>query len=157
MPRKTKIVTINQDGRDKGRRYLITEMSGSQGERWASRALSALAKSNPDMAEMKASGMAGIAALGLKVLLTIAWEDAEPLLDEMFATVAFIPDQSRPDVIRPLIEDDVEEVQTRVALRGEIIELHTGFSVNAALSKMAAAFKTVLSSQTTPTSPPASA
>ncbi len=158
MPRKTRTVTITTEGRDKGRSYLLTEMPAMQAEDWASRALTAVTQANPTIPEdVKFTGMAGVASLGIRTLSAIAWEDLKPLLAEMLTCVQFVPDPTRPNVVRPMIEDDVEEVGTLLMLRAEIIELHTGFSVAAELSKLGAAFKKVLSSSTTPTSQPASA
>ena len=38
-----------------------------------------------------------------------------------------MPDPSKPHVVRNLIEEDIEEITTRLKLRGEVWKLHTGF------------------------------
>lgn len=135
MARKTKIVTVEQDGRDKGKVFLITEMPASQGERWATRAFLALANAGIDIPQEAINmGMSAIAIIGIQSLARVAYKDAEPLLDEMMACVKAVPDPSRQIISRELIEEDIEEVFTRVWLRGEVFELHTGFSVAAAIS-----------------------
>lgn len=137
MARKVDTVEIEADNRDKGKRYLLTEMPASRAEKWATRALLALGRVNPEIPEDAASmGMAGIAAIGVSMFAKLAWEDAEPLLDEMFGCIQFLPATNSP---RPLLEDDIEEVTTRARLRSEVIKLHTGFSPAAELSKLGAA------------------
>ncbi|WP_347558576.1 hypothetical protein [Robbsia sp. KACC 23696] len=135
MARKEKTIVIEKEGRDKGKMFIIHEMPPSKAEKWAIRAILALAKSGVEVPDDIANaGMAGIAMLGLKAFGGLRYEDAEPLLDEMFAMVAVIPDPQNPAIKRgcggvgPLIEDDIEEVMTRLTLRKELFTLHTGFS-----------------------------
>jgi hypothetical protein len=139
--RKTAIVTIDAEGRDYGKVFLLREMPASRAEKWATKAFLALAKSGveipDDIAKM---GLAGIAAIGLKSLAGVSFADAEPLMDEMFACVTIIPDPSKTDVAnqtpihRSLVEDDIEEIATRLTLRKELFALHVNFSLPAAPS-----------------------
>lgn len=169
MARKTKLVPITTENRDKGKTFLLTEMSPVKAEKWATRALIAIARSGS--AEMPEGfkdelgnlGMAGIAALGARALTTIDFADAEPLLDEMMGCVELVPDASKIDqmtrlpVVRPMIADDIEEVSTILLLRSEVIELHMGFSPAAFLSTIGAAAKArALSSPDILTSPASS-
>lgn len=86
MARQVINYTVEQDGRDKGKCFVITEMPALQAERWAMRALLALMRSDPELPEgTELSGMAGLASAGLKALASIRWEDAEPLMDEMLS------------------------------------------------------------------------
>jgi len=140
MARKTKIVQISDENRDKGKCFLIREMPATQAEKWAARAFLALAKSGVEIPDDIANaGLAGIAAMGIRALGGMTFADAEPLLDEMFnSCVAVIPDPAKPEIFRgaggigALIEDDIEEVATRLKLRKEVFSLHTGFFQNAA-------------------------
>jgi hypothetical protein len=136
MPRKTEVVVIPLDGRDKGKAFQVTEMGAVQGERWATRALLALGRSGievPD--ELRGAGMAGIAIYGVRALARVAYEDAKPLLDEMLRCVKFVPDPRHPTFARDLViteegeGDDVEEISTLLYLRSKVFELHTGFSL----------------------------
>lgn len=128
MARKTKNVTITAEGRDKGKVFVLTEMSASRAEAWAARALLALMAGNVQLpAGIEKLGFAGLVQVGVRALTGLRWEAAEPLLAEMMTCVQVMPDPSKPTVVRPLIEDDIEEVATRIALRREIWELHTGF------------------------------
>jgi len=132
--RKTKLVTIEASNRDQGKTYLLTEMAASQAEKWAARAFLALAKSGIEIPDEAANaGMAGIATAGLQALGGIQWELAEPLLDEMFKCVKI----KMPLATRELIEDDIEEVSTRLFLRKELLELHLGFSLTESRSESA--------------------
>lgn len=136
MARNTVTYTVTDANRDNGKTFLITEMSAAQAEAWAMRAILALMDGKIDLPEgVELEGMAGIAKIGIKALAGLRWEVAEPLMKEMFDCIQIIPDPSRPQIVRPLIEQDIEEIMTRVKLRGEVWALHTGFSVTAALSK----------------------
>ena len=127
MARKTSGYTAT-DGRDQGKRFLITEMGASQGEAWAARALLALMANNAEIPEnFEELGMAGLAELGLRALSSLRWEVLSPLLEEMMACVQIIPDPKKAQVVRPLIEDDIEEISTRLSLRKEWWSLHMGF------------------------------
>lgn len=143
MARRTIDIRIETPGRDEGKVFRIREMSASQAERWAARALLALGHSGADIPDdIAAAGFAGVVSLGIRAFAAIPWEIAEPLLDEMMSCVSIMPDPSRPVVIRPLIEDDIEEVMTRLRLREEVIALHVGFSISAYLSKFREALST---------------
>lgn len=142
MARKTLTITIDAEGRDKGKTFLLTEMPASKGEKWAVRALLALARGGIEVPENIAGlGLAGIAIIGVQALSGLEWELAEPLMDEMFACIQIIPDATRPQVVRGLVEgtgsDDIEEVKTRIMLRKEILALHVEFFMDAALLKQA--------------------
>ena len=128
--RKTKHVTIDAEGRDKGKLFLITEMPASQAERWAFRAFQSLARSGVDIQDnIAGAGMAGMAVLGLKALAGIPFFEASELMDEMFSCIRIVRDPAHPETAMPLMEEDIEEVSTRLLLRTEVFELHTGFSM----------------------------
>jgi len=133
MARKEMTFVVEAEGRDKGKHFFIREMSASQAEEWAMRALMALAKAGVEMPdEMANAGLAGIASAGFQALGRMQFSDAKPLLDEMMACVQIVPDPAKPMVRRALIEDDIEEILTRLRLRKEVFELLTGFSLAAA-------------------------
>ena len=143
--RKTKTVTIAREGRDKGKTFLITEMGAVPAEKWAARALLALGRAGVEIPDDAAGiGAAAIIAAGLGAFRQMNFEDAEPLLDEMMACVQIVPDPTKRDamtqapIARPMMDGDVEEVATLAQLRAEVIEVHTGFSVTDALSKLGA-------------------
>lgn len=130
--RREKRFTITAEGRDKGKVFFLREMAAVPAEKWAARAILALLKSGVELPEgASSSGIAGLAAIGLKAFSRISWEDAEPLLDEMMGCVQVIPQTGVP---RHLFEEDIEEVLTLLTLRKELLELHLGFSIAAKLS-----------------------
>lgn len=138
--RKNKIITISdgtqETNRDFGKNFLLTEMSAGQAERWAARAFLAIARTKLEVPpELSQMGFAGIAIFGLQSLAAggVNFEELEPLLAEMMDCVRIIPNMARPEVTRRIndeiegIPDDIEEVATRVFLRQEVFNLHTGF------------------------------
>lgn len=133
MGRRTQTVTISKEGRDKGKVFILTEMSADKAERWALRALFLLGSTGallPDGA--MDSGMAGVAAAGLQALFKIPFEMVEPLLEEMWECVQYQHAPSHP--LQSLFKGDacqIEEVTTRLQLRTALLELHTGFSLAA--------------------------
>lgn len=128
MARATANITITTEGRDRGKVFVITEMPASRAEAWATRALLALMANNVELPDgFENLGMAAMAELGIKALSGLTWQVAEPLLAEMWECVQYMPDPRNPVVLRALIEDDIEEIKTRVQLRAEVWKLHTGF------------------------------
>lgn len=112
-------------GRDAGKQFHITEMSASQAENWAFKVVLAIGNAGIEIPDnLAAQGMAGLLAVGYLNLLKIPFEAAKPLMDEMMGCVQIVPS---PNVKRPLIEDDIEEVKTRLAIRKAVWELHTDF------------------------------
>lgn len=128
--RKTQTFTGTVE-RDKGKIFILTEMPADQAERWAIRALLALARTGAELPAGAAdAGMAGIAAAGLQALSKLAYEDAGPLLDEMMTCVRYQP--PNPDVLpQPIYRGEacqIDEVATFLAIRKAVFILHTGFS-----------------------------
>ena len=132
MARKSLRYTVDAEGRDKGKTFVITEMSSASAERWALKALSALVASGMEIPDNVAQGgIAAVAKMGIQAFGGIAWDRAEPLLQEMFACIQIQPGQNT-NVVRGLIDDDIEEVATRIRLRIVTFDLHVGFSATAA-------------------------
>jgi hypothetical protein len=127
--RKNSHITIQDEGRDKGKVFVITEKSAIEADKWGIRALLALSKSGiPIPPEFMEMGIIGVLAVGIHRLAGVAFGDLEPLLDEMLTCVEIMPTAGRPDIIRKLMQDDIEEVKTLQTLRMEVFRLHTGFS-----------------------------
>lgn len=165
MARKTQTVTITAEGRDKGKMFVLHEMPATQAEKWAARALLALGASGVEIPDgIGGQGLAGVAAIGIRAFAGLPWHLAEPLLDEMFRCVAFVPNPAQPGIVRgtspgavgPMVEDDIEEVATRVRLREEVISLHLGFSISAYISKFRQAATTIPADTSTTSTSPAS-
>lgn len=139
--RKTALVKITegdpQTNRDFGKIFVIKEMAAVVAERWATRALLALARSGVQLPENAASaGWAVIAVMGFQALSHANFDDIQPLLDEMWQCVMIQPDHRHPDLIRHLMWSgadgegaDIEEIATMLKLRTEVFNLHAGFSL----------------------------
>ena len=128
MARKEIKITIQAEGDDRGKVFVLTRMSAVRAEKWATRVFLALARSGFDIPpEVVSRGMAGVAAIGIRALSGLQFAEAEPLLDEMMACVQIVPDPARAAFTRATIEDDFEEVSTLITLRRELLNLHLGF------------------------------
>lgn len=132
MSRKQITVTIEDEGRDQNKKFLITEMYADQAERWAYRAILAIMRNGVEVPDgFENMSMAKMAEIGLKALSQIQWEDAQPLLDEMWGCIR----RQEEKITRDLVADDTEEVATRIKLRSEVLKLHMDFLRAVASSK----------------------
>ena len=147
--RNTVDITITAAGRDAGKTFRLTEMSASAAETWAIRAFMAIAKGGMEIPDGIPQSIAGIAILGFKALAGADYATAKPLMDEMMSCVQILTDSG---IARKPVEEDIEEVATRLQLRKEVFELHTGFFARAASMKSMTS-----TSAATPASPSPSA
>lgn len=115
-------------GRDAGKVFYIREMSAAQAEWWAIRAGMAMARSGVDLPDNFADmGIAAMAGTGLKMVSQIPPAEAKPLLDELMECVQCVPDAANQNIKRRLIDDDIEEIATRLKLRAEVFKMHVDF------------------------------
>lgn len=138
--RKSIEIAVAAENRDKGKRFRITEMAAPAAEEWGMRALTILGRSGVELpAEAIGGNMLAIAAFGLQAIIQADFDAAKPLLAEMMGCVKLLQTtEGGSTTERPLYPDDVEEVSTLSWLRDNVLELHTGFSVAAYLSKLRA-------------------
>lgn len=128
MARKKVTITIDADGRDKGKSFVLTEMSAWDAEEWAGEALFAMMNAGVDIPPgIESAGLAGVAALGITALTKMSYEKARPLLARMMQCVEIQPSR---DIVRPLINDDIEEVSTLLRIRKEVFALHFDFFID---------------------------
>jgi hypothetical protein len=129
MPRKVFNLTIADEGRDKGKVFVLTEPSAVEIDKWANRAHHALVKSGGDIPdEVVQMGIIGLLAIGPNRLMHVPWPDLEPLLDELLRCVQIMPDPATPNVVRKLFPNDIEEVSTLRTIRKQVFVLLTGFT-----------------------------
>lgn len=115
-------------GRDAGKVFYIREMSAAQSEWWAIRAGMAMARSGVELPNnFSDMGIAAMAGTGLKMVSQIPPAEAKPLLDELMECVQCVPDAANQNIKRRLIDDDIEEIATRLKLRAEVFKLHVDF------------------------------
>lgn len=142
MALRTVNVTITQEGRDKGKTFHITEMPSAQAEEWFMRAMLLLARSGADVhPEIFGHGAYGFAALGLGALFTglgkTPWIEIKPLLDEMMECVGYVTPATGSIITGWFqVSSQIEEVQTRIKLREEVLGLHLGFSIADRISQL---------------------
>jgi hypothetical protein len=124
MARKTARVTIEADGRDKGKTFVVTELPALDIERWTVRLVLALGKNGVNLPGVQAdSGFAGIAGVLWALLAQVSPEEAETLMATMLEGLKI--DEGK--IIRELVTDDIEEPETLLTLRMAWVELHAGF------------------------------
>ena len=126
MALKTKQITIEY-GRDKGRVFLITEMSAAHADNWAMRALIALANGGVDLGGLSPQqGMMGMAGVALDALGRLKADDAIPLLNELLDCVQIIPEGGRPTPVEYGLQRR-GRLYHLWRLRKEVFALHTDF------------------------------
>lgn len=133
--RKTEIFVATSE-RDKGKRFVITEMPALKAERWALRALLALTHAGAELPEDTQPGFAALAVAGFQAMRKLKFEELQPLLDEMMGCVSIIPDPKNIELTRPLVAnemegDDIEDVVTIWEIRDKIFRLHADFFLDA--------------------------
>lgn len=132
MTRRVSDITIELENRDTGKVFRITEMSSEAAEMWALRAGQELIRAGSDLGEAKIENMESLVRRGILAFAGLDFFTIKPLLDEMFKCVEIVTSSG---VVRKLHRDDIEEVATRIKLRIDIWELHTGFSLADVRSK----------------------
>lgn len=154
MARQIRTVTITAEGRDRGKAFVLNEMSADQGEWWAIRALSVLGNAGVDLPKNALeAGMSGLAhveatsgavkalfVVGLRMLPGVDIHALRPLLDEMNTCIQYQPPGGGPGgrfpaqaiISGPMCQ--IEEIKTFLQLRADLIELHLGFSLAGAVS-----------------------
>ena len=138
MARKVLKLNITDEGRDKGKTFMITEMAARRGHQCATRALFGIMNAGVEIPDnIMSAGFAGVAAIGIKALGKLSIDVAEPLLEELLDCVVIMPDVKKPEVTRALIDDDLEEIATIFRLQKEVLSLHIDFFTNASSSTSA--------------------
>lgn len=125
--------------RDLNKIFRITEWPASKAENWGLRMMLAANRGAGELPlNIGGIGMEGIAIIGINAFLrgNVDPDTLLPLLDELIECVTIVRDENRKDVATQLMDGDIEEVATRMWLRGEVLTLHLNFSVSAALSAL---------------------
>ena len=124
MARKTSTITITDVNRDKGKSFRIEEWPASKTETWVFRAVFGLGKAGveipPEILQLGAAPTAyfiGMQATKLPSRLGIR------LANELMDCVQVVEEK----INRSLVENDIEELSTRLKLKGEVLKLTFGF------------------------------
>lgn len=120
--------------------FRITEWPAARAEKWAIKAILAYNRGGADMSldTLVGRGMEAIFFMGVHSFLQgqIKAEEIVPILDELLQCVQIIRDPATMLPTDIISDDDIEEIRTRIWLRGEVLTLHLGFSVSAAFSAL---------------------
>lgn len=128
--RHTKLLQISDEGRDKGKTFVLHEMPADQGDIWATQALCLLEEAGiviPE--EAKENGMAGLASVGLDSGARQLRALQHPSLISMWEYVKYQPPDSRLPQ-QPIFDganSQIEEIRTRTQIRAAFLKLHTDF------------------------------
>ncbi len=150
MARKELRVSITDEGRDKGKTFVLHEMSSKQAERWFIRLIMALANAGAKMPENTLFGGAAAFAemqttlrnslvVAIKAIQGLEYREVNALLDEMEPFIRYQPTADSPtpppeQMIFAGNDCQIDEVSTWIKLRFELVQLHVGFSLAAAAS-----------------------
>ena len=144
MARKTKDLVI-ADGRDKGKTFVITEMSVIDADNWANRALLAMLRGGVDVGNVNfgliadtigvgdapkidpMGGMLELARITIAGLGNVTETVGQDLLDQLINDCAQVI--SSGGVVRQMlsIDDEIEDLKTLWMLRKESFLLHIDF------------------------------
>lgn len=130
MARKEIPFIVTEEGRDKGKEFIITEMSAWDADTLSQDLFRAMGDSNYTgiPADVIAMGCAGLATVGLSVISASSPEVARQLRDQLMSTVDRIitneGHRQQRKVNGPL---DFEEVSTIRALIDKVFEVNFSF------------------------------
>ncbi|EKA7106804.1 TPA: hypothetical protein O7U53_001957 [Salmonella enterica] len=130
MARKEIPFIVETEGRDKGKEFLITEMSAWDADSLAQDIFRAMGDSNYSSipADVIAMGCAGLATVGLSVISASSPEVARQLRDRLMSTVDIIITSEGQRQQRKVNGSlDFEEVSTIRALLDKVFQVNFDF------------------------------
>ncbi|EGY9190014.1 hypothetical protein PF334_003245 [Salmonella enterica] len=130
MARKEIPFIVEEEGRDKGKEFLITEMSAWDADSLAQDIFRAMGDSNYSSipADVIAMGCAGLATVGLSVISASSPEVARQLRDRLMSTVDIIITNDGKRQQRKVNGSlDFEEVSTIRSLLDKVFEINFNF------------------------------
>lgn len=130
MARKEIPFIVETEGRDKGKEFLITEMSAWDADSLAQDIFRAMGDSNYSSipADVIAMGCAGLATVGLSVISASSPEVARQLRDRLMSTVDIVITNDGKRQQRKVNGSlDFEEVSTIRSLLDKVFEINFNF------------------------------
>lgn len=130
MARKEIPFIVEEEGRDKGKEFLITEMSAWDADSLAQDIFRAMGDSNYSSipADVIAMGCAGLATVGLSVISASSPEVASQLRDRLMSTVdIIITSEGRRQQRKVNGSLDFEEVSTIRSLLDKVFQVNFDF------------------------------
>ncbi len=128
MARKEITITL-EDGRDKGKRIKITEMSAWEAAEWADDVL--LSALGNGIGLEQVAGMASVAQAGFALLSKLNKDDAKEAFAKLMSCCKHIPDPKNQSIELDIDKDTLEEIASFYKLRIEAFKLHVDFFQNA--------------------------
>jgi hypothetical protein len=113
---------IIEAGRDKGKKFTITEMPAVKMDKWATKALIILGKTGNsfNLAQIDLESL-------LRSLSSADYEGVEPLLEELLSCATFEKDGVSMVMTSSIADGIVEDWTTLFRLRIEALKLNLGF------------------------------
>lgn len=129
MSRKQITYIVEDEGRDKGKEFIITEMSAWDAEELSEEIYRAMGHGefNSLPADVVAMGVAGLATVGISVLAAAPASVSRPISDRILSTVEIVITNEGKDITRSIKPIDFEEISTIRALKDKVFELNFGF------------------------------
>ncbi|WP_145484410.1 hypothetical protein [Yersinia aldovae] len=129
MSRKQITYIVEDEGRDKGKEFLITEMSAWDAEELSEEIYRAMGHGefNSLPADVVAMGAAGLATVGISVLAAAPASVSRPISDRILSTVEVVITNEGKDITRSIKPIDFEEISTIRTLKDKVFELNFGF------------------------------
>ncbi|HDL7179816.1 TPA: hypothetical protein PXM65_002785 [Yersinia enterocolitica] len=129
MSRKQITYTVEDEGRDKGKEFIITEMSAWDAEELSEEIYRAMGHGefNSLPADVVAMGVSGLATVGVSVLAAAPASVSRPISDRILSTVEIVITNEGKDITRSIKPIDFEEISTIRTLKDKVFELNFGF------------------------------
>ncbi|EMQ4317129.1 hypothetical protein AB4799_003792 [Yersinia enterocolitica] len=129
MSRKQITYTVEDEGRDKGKEFIITEMSAWDAEELSEEIYRAMGHGefNSLPADVVSMGVAGLATVGVSVLAAAPASVSRPISDRILSTVEIVITDEGKDITRSIKPIDFEEISTIRTLKDKVFELNFGF------------------------------
>lgn len=129
MARREITYIIQDDNRDKGKEFVITEMSAWSADEMAQDIFRAMGDADFSSipADVISMGCAGLATVGLSVLSSSSPEVSRQLRDRLMDTVQIVITHEGKSQARPAKPIDFEEVTTIRTLMDQVFKLNFDF------------------------------
>ncbi|EPR5766860.1 hypothetical protein ACU7BI_004638 [Escherichia coli] len=129
MARKEIPFIVEDDNRDNGKEFIITEMSAWDADELAQDLFRSMGKSGFSgiPADVIAMGCAGLATLGLNVLSAASPEVARKLRDRLMSTVQIVITHEGSRQVRTVKPVDFEEVSTIRQVMDKVFKVNFDF------------------------------
>ncbi|EOU9561572.1 hypothetical protein ACOJCY_002659 [Cronobacter dublinensis] len=129
MARKEIPYVVTDENRDKGKEFIITEMSAWDADEMAQDIFRAMGDCNYTgiPADVIAMGCAGLATVGLSVLSASSPEVSRQLRDRLLSTVQIVITHDGERQVRAVKSIDFEEVSTIRSLMDKVFKVNFDF------------------------------